>query len=120
MDATSATIVASWQAQFKTTDADRNKLITTSIYQLQLNRSTVAPKKVCARLPTPLVVWVHQIYTAVGVSCSATMAMVFARLSVLFVQSCNWYGACQCGTKSNAVNLILRLFPYHFLHMMSL
>ncbi len=30
------------------------------------------------------------------------------------------YGASQCGAKSNAVNLILRLFWYHFLHMMSL
>jgi hypothetical protein len=29
-------------------------------------------------------------------------------------------GAPQCETKSNAVNLILRLFLYHFLHTMSL
>jgi hypothetical protein len=29
-------------------------------------------------------------------------------------------GACLGGSKSNAVNLILRLFLYHFLHMMSL
>jgi hypothetical protein len=29
------------------------------------------------------------------------------------------YGASQCGAQSNAVNLILRLFLYHFLHTMS-
>ena len=31
----------------------------------------------------------------------------------------NWYGASQCGAQSNMVNLILRLFLYHFLHTMS-
>ncbi len=30
-----------------------------------------------------------------------------------------WYGAHMCGSKSNAVNLILRLFLYHILHTMS-
>ncbi len=30
-----------------------------------------------------------------------------------------WYGACMGGSKSNAVNLILRLFLYHILHTMS-
>jgi hypothetical protein len=29
------------------------------------------------------------------------------------------YGACMGGSKSNAINLILRLFLYHILHMMS-
>jgi hypothetical protein len=31
-----------------------------------------------------------------------------------------WYGASQCGAQINTVNLILRLFLYHFLHTMSL
>jgi hypothetical protein len=54
-----------------------------------LNHLTAALKKVCARPSTPPVVWVHQIHTAGGVSGSATMVMVFARLFALFVQSCN-------------------------------
>jgi hypothetical protein len=32
----------------------------------------------------------------------------------------NRYGACVGGAKSNSVKLILRLFLYHILHMMSL
>jgi hypothetical protein len=43
-----------------------------------------ASKKACTRLPTPPVVWVHQIHTPGGASGSATMVMVFARLFVLF------------------------------------
>ncbi len=49
-----------------------------------------ALEKVCARPPTPLVVWVHQIHTTGGASGSATMVMLlFARLFVIFVLSCN-------------------------------
>jgi hypothetical protein len=44
------------------TDADRNRLISTLIYQLQLNHSTAASEKVCARPPTPTAVWFHQIH----------------------------------------------------------
>jgi hypothetical protein len=47
----------------------------------------VALEKVCARQPTPLVVWVHQIHTPGGASSSAAMVMVFARSFVLFVWS---------------------------------
>jgi hypothetical protein len=48
-----------------------------------------ALEKLFARPPAPLVVWVHQIHTAGGVSNSATMVMVFARSHVLFVRSHN-------------------------------
>jgi hypothetical protein len=48
-----------------------------------------ASEKVCTRLPTLLVVWVHQIHTAGEESGSVTMVMVFARLFVLFVRSQN-------------------------------
>ncbi len=49
----------------------------------------VASEIIRARPPTTLVVWVHQIHTAGGVSGSTTMVMVFARLFVFFVWSCN-------------------------------
>jgi hypothetical protein len=38
-----------------------------------------ASKKVCARPPTPLAAWIHQIHAARGVGGFTTMAVVFVR-----------------------------------------
>ena len=38
-----------------------------------------AIEKVCARPPTPGVVWIHQIHAARGVCGSTTMMVVFVR-----------------------------------------
>jgi hypothetical protein len=68
------------------TDADRKRLITTLIYQLQLNCLKAALEKVCARPPAPQAAsaWIRQIDTAGGASGSATIVMVYGRSFVLF------------------------------------
>jgi hypothetical protein len=38
-----------------------------------------ATEKVCARPPTPVALWIHQIYTAIRASGSTTMVVVFVR-----------------------------------------
>jgi hypothetical protein len=38
----------------------------------------------------------------------------------VFNRGMTWYGACMGEPKYYAINLILRLFLYHFLHTMSL
>ncbi len=76
-------------------NANRNKLITKG--------------KVSARLPTPPVVWVHQIHTARGLSGYATMVMVFARLFVFL---------CGLVTHDSSVRVFIMvlLLPHISLH----
>ncbi len=64
------------------------------------------------------------VYCCVGVlSCLCIIVFVCCRLGILscwcIVMLVCWCGARLGGSKSNAVDLILRLFLYYFLHTMS-
>jgi hypothetical protein len=52
--------------------------------------------------------------------CASAIVSLALSASMIGIATAFWYGASQCRAQSNAVNLILRLFLYHFLYAMSL